>query len=246
MTGLRRIGKTSIIKIFIAKLLEFIEAKHILYVSPDSFPLEKYLLESHFEKYMQMGGIPEYVLTDAISYLDNLIDNIIYKDIVSFYGVRDLSGIKNLFRLLMERTGKQMSINKLAKVVGLSPDTVRRYVAYFVQTYLVYTIERCGKLNERIRSPKKLYAADAGIRNHITGFRDKGAIFENLAYLKIKQKNPCYIYQNGLELDFLFQEPVVEVKYERELESKQKDMFEQFPAKHKMLIKGLDDYLALR
>ena len=343
ITGLRRIGKTSIIKIFIAKLLESIEAKNILYVSLDSLALEKYsifeilreyrkihhlslaekvylffdeityrktahqelknlydqenvkifasasstsiirdthafltgrsraieilplsfgeflhfkgiktkaaekyLLESYFEKYMRMGGIPEYVLTNDISYIDNLIDNIIYKDIVSYYSVRDLSGIKDLFRLLMERTGKQMSINKLAKVIGLSPDTVRRYVDYFVQTYLVYTIERCGKLNERIRSPKKLYAADVGMRNHITGFRDKGAIFENLTYLKIKHKNPCYVYQNGLELDFLFQETVVEVKFEKEIEAKQKSLFDQFPAKRKILVQGMDDYLSIK
>ncbi|MFQ5583729.1 MAG: DUF4143 domain-containing protein, partial [Calditrichia bacterium] len=185
------------------------------------------------------------VLTDDISYLDNLIDNIIYKDIITFYGVRDLNSIKNLFRLLMERAGKQVSINKLSKLMGLSPDTVRRYLDYFSQTYLIYTMERCGKLNERIRAPKKIYAADVGIRNHVTGFRDKGAVFEILIYLKIKDKNPCYVYQNGLELDFLFDETILEVKYERVLEGKQKIFFDQFPAKQKMVIQGMEDFLNL-
>lgn len=343
ITGLRRVGKTSLIKLFIAELLKTIEAKYIFYTSLDSLPLEKYLIadiireyrkihslpltvklylffdevayrknvhqelknlydqenvkifasssstsilrdtrafltgrarileilpldfsefltfkglqtkaaekyliESYFEQYMQIGGIPEYVLTDDISYIDNLIDNIIYKDILAYYGVRDLAGIKDLFRLLMERAGKQISINKIAKTVGLSPDTVRRYVDYFVQTFLIYTIERCGKLNERIRAPKKMYAADVGIRNHITGYRDKGAVFENLVYLKIKQRNPRYIYMNGLELDFYFDDTLIEVKFDRELEGKQKAFYEQFSAENKISVQGVDDYLHLQ
>ncbi|MFQ5751762.1 MAG: DUF4143 domain-containing protein, partial [bacterium] len=172
-------------------------------------------------------------------------ENIIYKDIVVYYGVRDLSGIKDLFRLLMERAGKQISINKIARTIGKSPDTVRRFVDYFVQTFLVYTIERCGKLNERIRAPKKIYAADAGIRNHITGYRDEGAVFENLIYLRIKQKNPCYIYQNGLELDFYFEDTLLEAKFGRELEGKQKSFYEKYPAHKKICVKGVDDYLCL-
>ena len=206
---------------------------------------EKYLLESHFEQYMQMGGIPEYVLTEDISYLDNLIEDIIYKDIVAYHAVRDVAGIKNLFRLLMERCGKQVSINKISKVIGIVPDTVRRYIDYFMQTFLIYTVERCGKLNERIRSPKKLYAADVGIRNHITGFRDKGAVFENLVFLRIKHHSPCYIYQDGIELDFYCNDTLLEVKYNRELESKQQNLYENFQARRKMLIDSLEDYLKL-
>ncbi|MDQ7066210.1 MAG: AAA family ATPase [candidate division KSB1 bacterium] len=103
---------------------------------------EGYMLEAHFETFMQMGGLPEYVLTDDVSYLDNLIDSIIYKDIVVRYGVQDVTGIKDFFRLLMERAGKQISLNKVARILGVSPDTIRRYLHYFRQTFLVYAIER--------------------------------------------------------------------------------------------------------
>jgi len=206
---------------------------------------ESYLLESHFEKYMQIGGMPEYVITEDISYLENLIEGIIYKDIIALHGLRDVSGIKDMCRLIMERSGKQISINKIAKVMGVSPDTVRRYLEYFRQTFLIYTIERCGKLNERLRAPKKIYAADVGIRNYFTGFRDKGAVFENLVYLKIKNRQPCYVYQNGLELDFYFDDTLLEVKYEKELESKQAAFFQQFPAKRKIKVATVKDYLNL-
>ena len=206
---------------------------------------ESYLLENYFESYMRTGGIPEYVLSNDVSYLDNLIDDILYKDIVARHGLRDVSGIKDLFRLLMERAGKQISLNRIARTLGLSPDSVRRYVDYFRQTFLIYTIERCGKLNERLRAPKKLYAADVGLRNHITGYRDKGAVFENLVYLQIKQHQPCYVYQNGLELDFKYADVILEVKFERQLEGKQKTFFEAFPSSRKIVVETMSDYLTL-
>ncbi len=340
ITGLRRVGKTSLMKMLISNLLKKIDPKHILYLSLDSISLEKYstlelvrefrklqglkrsekiylffdeaayrekihlelknlfdsenvkifasssssslmkdkqafltgrskiieilpldfteyllfnkikikpsenyLLERYFEEYMKTGGIPEFVLTKDVAYIDNLIDSIIYKDIAYYQGVRDIKSLKDFFRLLMERAGKQGSLNKMSGVLGISVETAKRYLEYFRNSYLIYTIERCGKLNERLRAPKKIYAADLGIRNYITGFRDKGAQFENLVFLKIKNENPCYVYNNGTEIDFLIREKLIEVKYGREIEGKQKDFFERYPAKEKIIIKDIYEFL---
>ncbi len=204
---------------------------------------ENYLLEKHFEEYMKTGGMPEYVLTQDVSYLDELIDSIIYKDIAFYHGVRDLTSLKDFFRLLMERAGKQASLNKMANVIGISSETAKRYFEYFSNVFLIYAIERCGKLNERIRAPKKIYSADAGIKNHVTGFRDKGAVFENLFYLKIKNENPCYVYYDGNEIDFLIGEKLIEVKYGTELRGKQKEFFENHPARKKLIVKNIYDFI---
>lgn len=340
LTGLRRVGKTSIMKLFIAELCQSFDPKKILYASLDSISLEKlqiselvrefrkihqhkrdekiylffdeaayrenlhlelknlydsenakvivsgssssvlrdkgalltgrvrvteinplsfpeylefrnitikqserYLTEKYFEEYMQDGGMPEYILTKDVEYLNALIDSIIYKDIAFYRGVRDTSSLKEFFRLMMERAGKQLSLNKISKVTGISAETASRYFDYFQSTYLVYAIERCGKLNERIRAPKKVYAADTGIRNFITGFRDKGAVFENLFYLLIRDKAPCYIYKNAVELDFFCQNSLYEIKYGRELPKNQEELFNSFPAERKYLIAGVNDYL---
>ena len=117
---------------------------------------EAYLVERYFEEYMQTGGMPEHVLTGDVSYLDSLLEGVIFKDIMAVHGVRDVTSLRDFFRLLMERAGKQFTINKASRVIGVSVDTVRRYLEYFTQAYLVYTIERCGKLNARLRAPKKL------------------------------------------------------------------------------------------
>lgn len=204
---------------------------------------ESYLLERYFEEYMRTGGMPEHVLTGDVSYLDSMLEGVIFKDIMAVHGVRDVASLRDFFRLLMERAGKQFTINKASRVIGVSGDTVRRYLEYFTQAYLVYTMERCGKLNERLRAPKKLYAADVGLRNLVTGFRDKGAILENLVFLKIKEANPCYVYHGGVELDFQFADTLLEVKLGRDLPPKQRALFEAHPAKRKITLTTIADFL---
>ena len=127
----------------------------------------------------------------------------INKDIALFYKVKNTAVLKDFFILLMERAGKQFSINKVSKILGVAPDSVRRYFDMFVQSYLIYIIPRCGKTNEKLLTLKKVYAADLGIRTLFTGFRDLDSLFENYVYLKIKNLDPCYIYYDGIEIDFL-------------------------------------------
>ena len=132
-----------------------------------------------------------------------------------------------LFKLLCERVGKPFTYNKLSHVLDVSPETVRRYVQYFENTYLFYSIERYSKsLNERVYSPKKAYVGDVGIRNITTGFKDKGSIYENLVFLNLLRKSPIYyLYENGVEIDFLFNKSIIECKYKSELKGKQLSLF---------------------
>lgn len=114
----------------------------------------------------------------------------------------------------------------------------------FVDCYLVYIIPRYGKTNEMLLSPKKVYAADVGIKNLITGFRDKGAIFENLVFQKIKAESPRYVYQDGIELDFITEEGIlIESKYGQALTDKQQALFDGFKARDKKVIRGYQDFL---
>jgi len=205
---------------------------------------EQYLVDVYFEQYMDMGGIPEYIIRQDPVYLEGLIDDIIYKDIIAGHGIKEKGSVRDMFLLLMERSGKQVTLNKITKILGISFDTVKRYMDFFLDTFIFYAIERCGKVNERIKAPKKLYAADTGIRNIVTGFRDKGALFENLFFLKIKNQDPCYIFENGNELDFMIKnDTLIEVKYNRELNQKQKEMFDRHNAKNKLIISSVSQFL---
>lgn len=186
--------------------------------------------------------MPEFVLRNDVGYLKELVDDIIQKDIAAYHNIRNIQTLKDFFLLLMERAGKAVSINKLARILKISPDTAKRYLEMFADTYLIYLISRCGKTNERILSPKKIYAADLGIRTFFTGFRDKGSLFENYVFLKIKDKKPCYIYENGYEIDFLTDElSLIEVKYHSTISEKQLFLFNKIKSKRKIIISSLRD-----
>jgi len=205
---------------------------------------EKYLLEKYFEEYMEYGGMPEYVLTKDPEYIINLTRNIIYKDIIAKYNLRDNSAVEDLFRLLCERVGKPMSYNKLAKILDIGKDSVKSYISYFKESYLFYIIEKDAKsLNERIVDNKKVYCADIGIKNVVTGFRDKGSIYENLVFLKIKKENPRFIKKDGIEIDFKYKDTVIEAKYNIEIKDKQKELFNSLKVKNKIIANGVDFFI---
>ena len=200
------------------------------------------LLNAYFEDYMQIGGMPEYVLTQDREYLTALLDDIIYKDIIAHHGIKNPQVIKDFFHLLMERAGKQISINKIANILGISPDTAKRYLTMFEETYLIYLVPRFGKTNEKIMSSKKIYAADLGIRHMFTGFRDKGAIFENAVFTMIMHKNPRYYCHEGIELDFITEDNIlIEVKYNSDLNDKQLALFESVQASQKIIVRNFND-----
>ncbi len=225
-------GRQRLVEVMPLSFEEYLQFKKIVIKKADD-----HLVESYFEEYMKDGGMPEYVLTGDISYLSNLIDNIIYKDIIAYHKIKDEQMVKDFFKLLMERSGKQLSLNKMANILGIGVDTARRFQSYFEETYLIYTIERHGKLNERLRHPKKIYAGDVGIRNLITGYRDKGAVFENLVYLKLKHKHLRYVYEERNEIDFITDdETLIEVKYHSVLNDNQQKLFENYPAKERIVV----------
>ena len=146
----------------------------------------------------------------------------------------------------MERAGKQVSINKLAKILKISPDTAKRYLMLFQQTYLIHLVPRHGKTNEKLLSTKKIYATDIGMRNVMVGFRDKGAIFENIVFMQLQHKQPSYVYDAGQELDFLVDDTLIEVKYNRDIVGKQLAVFDAFKARRKIVIRGYADLLRLQ
>ncbi|MCB0737015.1 MAG: ATP-binding protein [Bacteroidetes bacterium] len=235
-------GRNSLLEIMPLDFDEYLNFKEIKIKKADA-----QLRESYFRDYLTSGGIPEYVLTNDSSYLFDLVDNIIYKDIAAINGIKQIDLLKDFFLLLMERAGKQVSINKVSSVLGISTQTGKHYLELFAQSYLVHLVGRYGKLNEQLVSPKKAYACDTGIRTAYTGQRDWGSVFENYVFLRLKHLNLRYIKENGIELDFISEnKTLIECKFHDEaLSKKQQALFDAYAAKTKYIIRKESDIKAL-
>jgi len=227
-------GRTRTIEIMPLTFQEFLQFKDAKISRAD-----KSKLESYFKDYLKLGGIPYYVLTEDRAYLNELIESIIYKDIIAHYKITAERAVKELFVLLCQRVGKPMSYNKLAKILKISVDSIKRYVSYFEKAYLFYVVDRYSKsASEKVTSPKKIYIGDIGIKNLITEFKDFGASYENLVFLKIKDKKPEYYLESSIEIDFITKEFVIEAKYNQELNEKQSKIFNSIKSKKKIVANG--------
>ena len=215
----------------------------LIFNSKEIKKTDSHILKKLFEQYMELGGMPEYVLTKDPQYISELVEVIISKDIIAKNNLRNNKVIFDLYRLLCERVGKQISYNKLARILNVDNETVSRYISYFLDTYLFDIIEIEGKLNKKLKSNKKIYCIDIGMRNIVTGMRDLGAIYENLVYNKIKKNSPSFVYKNGCEIDFCFGSTLIEAKFNQKLEGKQKELFEELKFKNKIVANGIDFFL---
>jgi len=208
---------------------------------------DKQLYKSYFLDYIKDGGMPENVLNPNREYLMNLVDDIIQKDITAFHGLKNHQILRDYFLLLMERSGKQLSINKIAKILNISPDTSRRYLSYFESTYLIHLLPRWGKTNQKLLSAKKIYASDLGIKYLFMGDRDLGSYFENYIYLVLRNKKILYyLYENTVEIDFYTDDKIlIESKFYSQLNEKQDKLFSDYPASKKIVIDSVDKLILL-
>jgi uncharacterized protein len=235
-------GRTTAIEVQPLTFFEYLDFQGITVPRRDA-----HLLDGHFRTFVRTGGLPEHVIYPSRDYLMSLVDDVIQKDIAAFHGLKDHQIIRDYFSLLMERSGKQVSVNRLGRIVGLSPDTARRYLSYFEETFLIHLVPRHGKTNGRILSPKKVYACDLGVKHLFVGDRDWGGYFENYVYLRIRAyRSVSYVLTDRNELDFLTDDgTLIEAKYNATLEGTQKEAFDRFPASRKAVIQSVRDLPAI-
>jgi len=236
-------GRSYIIEVNPLTFEEYLDFKNIVILQRD-----RELLEPYFIDFIQSGGIPYNVLKNERDYITGLIDDIIYKDIIAEHGIKNPLMIKDYFLLLMERSGEQLSINKIANILKISVDSSKKYLSYFNDTFLIHLLSRHGKTNEKILSPKKIYCSDLGIKFNFTGLRDLGSYFENYIYLKLRHNDIYYLYEDGMEIDFYIKNTnsLIESKFNSKMNKKQKQLFESFKAKERLVIDSVENLKILK
>lgn len=235
-------GRAITLEIKPLDLEEYLSFKDITIKKRDSE-----LYKSYFIEYCKDGGLPENVLKPNREYLMNLVDDIIQKDITAFHGLKNHQIVRDYFTLLMERSGKQLSINKISKILNISSDTSKRYLNYFESTYLIHLLPRWGKTNQKILSAKKIYASDLGIKYLFMGERDLGSYFENYIYLLLRNKKTLYyLYENTIEIDFFTEDKIlIESKFYSKLNKQQEKLYKEYPADKKIIIDSVIKLSAL-
>lgn len=187
---------------------------------------EKYRYLTKVKEYLQIGGYPEYVLLQNPQYFADLTEAVIFKDIVSLYGVRNPQLVRDLLLLLADRCGHQTSFTKVGKILSLTTDTVREYVEYLKQTFLVSELKRfASSRNKQLYAAKKFYLNDNGLNFNLTGKLNIGSSSEQVLFhaLNKRYNGVFFYYESQREVDFVVDTSkglmLIESKYELGLDS---------------------------
>lgn len=184
--------------------------------------------DSAFHEYMTTGGFPyitQAILQDEMinMYMEGIYNTILVKAIeerinrkqqeLNPKNITDVSLLKAISKYLSSVLGSPVSIRSIANYFKsnerkISPNTVSVYVDALCEAYLYYPVEAMdisGK--EVLKSNKKFYIVDTGIRNFILPKQryDLGFTLENIVYFELLRRK--YLVNVGklgqTEVDFI-------------------------------------------
>ncbi len=172
---------------------------------------QKGVLKSHWNKYLKVGGLPEYFKMQQKEYLHYLYEGILYRDIITRYSLSKEKTLKELCFYLASNVSMEVSFNSLRKLLHVgSPRTISEYCGYLENAYLIFLVPRYNRsLKKQIHFNKKIYFSDTALAEAI-GFRwseDRGRMLENSVFLELRRRGGnIYFHKEKNECDFLLRE----------------------------------------
>lgn len=167
--------------------------------------------EKIFSEYLAVGGLPYIASMDQNTeklntYLEGIYNTVIIKDIEerqsrkesdpSKRRVSNIALLKSIAKFLASVVGSPISIRSVTDYLisngrKVSPNTVDNYIEALCEAFIFYEVERfdiAGK--ELLKTNKKYYMVDLGLRNYILPKRtyDLGFSIENIVYFELLRR----------------------------------------------------------
>lgn len=221
-TSLR--GRSIATEVWPFNFKEFLAAENINISTP--YPAAKKTLDkmrAHLLNYLTNGGFPDTIgapFNERLQMLQELVDVVIFRDIVERYGITNITLIKYLIKTLINNIASRFSVTKFCKDlksqgIHVSKNTIHDYLIYIEDAFLIFNVPLYSDSLRKIQtSTKKIYAVDLGLYHaYAIGanqpaerLKNLGRIFENFIYLVFRcARREVYYYttHSGFEIDFL-------------------------------------------
>jgi len=148
------------------------------------------------EEFLRFGMYPKVITLasqdEKENYLYDLINNYLYRDILTFEQVRKPKKVIDLLALLALQIGAEVSTAELASNLSISKSVVEKYLDLLEKMFVIVNLRGFSRnLRKEISKTSKYYFIDLGFRNAlIRNFNplairaDVGALFENYAIIE--------------------------------------------------------------
>lgn len=220
-------GRKKIFELYPLDFGEFLVFKNIKSAARDMSELlgrdfDKYeyqRLKIFYDEYIEYGGFPEVALAGSLEkkrdLLGDIISSYINIDVAAMSDFRKKGDFYNVIKILASRIGSRADYAKISSVAGISAATLRNYMGFFEDTYLIKRVSVFTRNPDReIVKAQKIYFGDTGLANVLADL-DSGAKFENAVFCQLARQGKVRYYslKDGREMDFVFNDQIAfEVK----------------------------------
>ncbi len=169
---------------------------------------EKAVLMRYFRQFKELGGFPEVVESADKSELDQIYQDILIKDLLVRFKIRETKSFRELAFFYLSNIGTKVSFNNLKNILKMaSTSGVKNYTEHLESAYLYFLISKFDySIKKQIVNDKKVYGIDTGLAYNLS-FRsssNSGRYLENMVFLELKRRNKevFYFSEKG-ECDFV-------------------------------------------
>jgi len=190
---------------------EFLALKGLEIQARDIYDKEKRVeIKRFFEEYIVLGGFPEVLKMGDLTLLAQYFQDILYRDVIVRYGIKNIKGIKELTLYLAANPATVQSYKNMSKIIGVhSVNTVKSYIEALHSVYLFFFTDLFDySVKRQIYNPSKVYGIDMAMMDAVSFkfSRNLGRLLENLVFLELKRrKKDIYYWRSprGREVDFI-------------------------------------------
>ncbi len=150
---------------------------------------------ARFAEFLKYGALPEVDPSRGDEFctaqLNGIFNTVLVQDIAARLKRSDVGAIRSIARFLYSNIGNETNIDRIGKELGISNDTVGKYVSMLTEAFLFHGAEKYDIAGRRIlRTNGKFYASDLGLRNVALGGAglDVGRLLENIVYMELVRR----------------------------------------------------------
>ena len=108
----------------------------------------------------------------------------LYKDVLLWERLHKSDKLVRLLQALAHQIGSQVSFNELAEICSMDPKTVKKYVNLLEQAFVIFRLPSFSRnLRNELKSSRKIYFYDNGIRNAIINNFNPIALRSDVGFL---------------------------------------------------------------
>lgn len=162
-----------------------------------------------FANFLRIGGFPHIYSEQEELYSkfikEDILDKVIFRDLVELYKIREPSHLEKLFYYLGKNTSAIINLTTLSQSLGISRVVVERYISYLEHSLLYFRLPKFSKsLKETMRSNPKGHLIDPALCNFFGVSNDQILETTVSAFLFKKFQKNIYFWRDQFhEIDIV-------------------------------------------